>query len=199
MSTGLQKWLAYNGDNTLALDWPLNEDSHVWEIGGYEGRWAQQIWDKFHCNITIFEPQTWAVMKMEERFEGIEKIDIRSYGLWDKDTTLPIGGFFTDGASIMPTHYKEPMSEGRFKDYRTEIDNFPFQVDVALMNIEGAEYRLLDELTKTRAINKFDNIWVQFHPLDDNDTTHEILFRQIARTHFMLWNCFPTAVAWGLR
>src|SRR5258706_16007752 len=90
-----QNWHEVKGDETLALDWPLDENSHVWEIGGYEGRWAQQIWDKFHCNITIFEPQLWAVEKMKERFQGIDKIEIRPYGLWTEENSLMIGNYHT--------------------------------------------------------------------------------------------------------
>jgi hypothetical protein len=33
----MSTWQEVNGDETYALDWELNEDSHVWEIGGFEG------------------------------------------------------------------------------------------------------------------------------------------------------------------
>src|SRR5262245_58404802 len=95
------QWLADSGDETRALAWPLDEESHVWEIGGFEGRWAAQIVGKFNCYVDIFEPQQWAVEKMKIRFEGNEKVTIHPYGLWTDDAWLPMGDYFTDGCSVL--------------------------------------------------------------------------------------------------
>lgn len=194
-----KNWFLENGDETLALDWPLNENSHVWEIGGYEGRWAQQIWDKYHCNITIFEPQAWAVERMRERFKGIEKIEIRPYGLWPHDDTLAIANFETDGASVVKYHPEKPVGMGMFRNYFVEVEDFPYSIDVALMNIEGAEYILIPEFVLSGVINKFRNFWCQFHPEGAEDKQHIEIFKQMEKSHELLWSCFPTAVAWRKR
>lgn len=199
MNTGIEKWHELDGDNTLALDWPLTEGSHVWEIGGFEGRWAQQIWDKFHCNITVFEPQLWAVDRMRKRFAGMDKIDIRPHGLWLEDTFLLLGNFNTDGASLVHDDGRETRQYGAFKYFYNEIVDFQHQVDVALMNIEGAEYTLLPEMISSGLISRFDYFWCQFHPESENDNRHMGLFLSMLETHDMLWNCYPTAVAWKRR
>lgn len=193
-----QNWKEINGDETLALDWPLNEDSHVWEIGGYEGRWAQQIWDKFHCNITIFEPQLWAVEKLINRFKDIpdHKIEIRPHGLWTENTFLPIGNFHTDGASLVKDDGREPKQYGMFKALYMELGNFDYSIDVMLMNIEGAEYTLIPEMLKLNDFKWVKNFWCQFHPKDENDIRHEYIFNAMKQTHELLWDCYPTAVAW---
>ena len=36
-------WLADNGDKTYRLDYNLNENSVVFDLGGYEGQWASDI------------------------------------------------------------------------------------------------------------------------------------------------------------
>lgn len=193
-----QSWFDVDGDNTLALDWDLNENSHVWEIGGFKGRWAQQIWDKFHCYIHIFEPQEWAVQKLRERFNGIEKVFIHPYGLWTKHGNLPIGDYFTDGASVLKT--KEPVVSGSlFEDVRKVVSLAPLPIDVALMNVEGAEYTLVPILVHDNLIQKFKNFWCQFHPDNENDTRHLEIFNGMERTHNMLWDYYPTAVAWRKR
>lgn len=203
MKTGIEKWHELDGDKTLALDWPLNEDSHVWEIGGFEGRWAQQIWDRFHCNITIFEPQMWAVEKMRKRFEGIGKIEIRPYGLWVEDCIKPIYNFFTDGATIIHrSHHYEPTDAalGSFHDFNQETMGLSYKVDVGLMNIEGAEFTLLPLFIVSGAIQVFDVFWCQFHPNSTSDLDEsEIIFEKMKETHKLLWSCFPTAVAWRKR
>ena len=200
----MEKWRALDGDNTLALDWPLNEDSHVWEIGGFEGRWVQQIWDKFHCHITVFEPQQWAVGKMRERFFGNEKIDIRPYGLWVTNGKRIIGNYFTDGASIMPRSFSavESNGEGEFKDLYTEIFDFEFDIDLTLMNIEGAEYTLIPDMVESGIIHRLDYFWCQFHPglvgigEGEYDYKMDDITSGMKKTHDLLWDCYPTAVAW---
>lgn len=198
-----QSWFDVDGDNTLALDWVLSENSHVWEIGGFEGRWAQQIWDKFHCNITIFEPQLWAVERMLKRFRGNEKIDIRPYGLWIQDDILPVGNYYTDGASIMTNDGREDTQLGAFRSIKKEVETDVelyeslIPLDLALMNIEGAEYVLLPHMINNRLMGAFFYyFWCQFHPDNENDTRHLEIFKGMERTHDMIWNHFPTAVAW---
>lgn len=200
-----KNWLELQGDETLALDWDLNENSHVWEIGGFEGRWAQQIWDKFHCNITIFEPQLWAVKRMQKRFEGIDKIEIRPYGLWVEDTTLLIGNYHTDGASLINDDGREPLQEGNFKNYYHELFyelGNRYKIDVGLMNIEGSEYVLIPKLISSGCINHFRNFWCQFHPEiwgSDAGEIYQSICEGMDQTHEMIWNCYPTAVAWRKR
>lgn len=193
----IKRWREVDGDNTYALNWDLNEDSHVWEIGGFEGRWAQQIWDKFHCYITIFEPQLWAVEKLKIRFEGIEKIDIRPYGLWLTDEMYQMGNYHTDGASLIRNDEREPTVPSLFKNFYNEIIMFPHEIDLALMNVEGAEYRLVHGLIEKGIMYKFQNFWCQWHPFDESDYTHANIFKRLELTHNKIWDFFPTAVAWS--
>lgn len=197
---GINKWHELDGDNTLALDWELTEDSHVWEIGGYEGRWAQQIWDKFHCNITIFEPQPWAFRKLQERFTGNLKIHLLPYGLWTNDNTLIMGNFETDGASVV-NNAKPPFTQVGVKDICLEMDSFVVrhkQIDLALMNVEGAEFILLPRLIHSGRMRFFRQFWCQFHPglVENGDDVAFDIIVDMNKTHDVLWECYPTAVAW---
>lgn len=204
--TGIEKWRAADGDNTYALDWPLNEDSHVWEIGGFEGRWAQQIWDKFHCNITIFEPQYWLSApggKLHQRFAGIDKIVIKPYGLMEPPLkeweTHIIGGYETDGAGL---YSKQPPFKGvSFRSIHSELGEFPSSIDLALMNIEGMEYELIPFLVSSGLISNFEYFWCQFHPGNSLpfDMRGVEIYALLDRTHDLLWDFYPTAVAWKRR
>lgn len=196
MQTSIERWREADGDNTYALDWELNEDSHVWEIGGYEGRWAQQIWDKFHCYITIFEPQLWAVGKMRERFLGIEKININPYGLWTDSQMRQMGNFHTDGASLVKNDNREPTMPCNFEKVDDEIFSYFFDIDLCLMNIEGGEYTLIPYIVHSGTIASFRYFWCQFHPENEIDQEYEEIKRLMDKTHEMIWDFYPTAVAW---
>lgn len=198
-----QNWFDLDGDNTLALDWDLNKNSRVWEIGGFEGRWAQQIWDKFHCHIDIFEPQIWAYKKLRIRFEGIEKIKIYPYGLMPEDGTHNMGNFYNDGASLFDYgHGESEIADFRMVSkvfYELNVQN----IDLALMNIEGAEFELIPFLIVNDHMKKFRQFWCQFHmglpSISEPYNRKDWIFTEMEKTHDMLWNCFPFAVAWRLR
>lgn len=197
MEVKRQNWFDAKGDETLALDWPLTPYSRVWEIGGFEGRWAAQMAEKFGCFIDVFEPQKWAVERLRERFEGNDKITIHPYGLWVDNGYLRMNNFFTDGATIMGTEEKGEVQMGEFKLYLHVMESHPHPVDVCLMNIEGAEYFLLPAFIHSGWIKKFDHFWCQFHvdkELVPNQS--EQIVEKMLETHDLMWDCFPTAVAW---
>lgn len=198
----IQSWREVDGDNTLALDWPINENSLVWEIGGYEGRWVAQMAEKFNPFIEIFEPQSWAVEKMRERFKENPKITIHPYGLWVEDAWLRMGDYFTDGASVMKPPEGDHLVEFRDVVVLLLKRGAPrlTQANVCLMNIEGAEFTLLPYMLKEGLMSAFQYFWCQFHDFADPDgKLTDFIFTGLEETHDILWNHYPTAVAWKRR
>jgi len=194
----IDSWRAVDGDNTLALEWPLGENSHVWEIGGYEGRWAAQIANEFHCFIDIFEPQGWAVEKMKLRFADNPKITVHPYGLWIEDKWMKMGDFFTDGASVMKPTDSDHLVE--FRDIYHEIMGFSYEIDLCLMNIEGAEWVLINAMQADGVFVRFKRFWCQFHEfVGDSHARKDVTYESIDLTHGLLWDHYPTAVAWERR
>jgi FkbM family methyltransferase len=187
-------WKTAEGDATLALDWPISENALVWEIGGFEGRWAAQMAEKFNPRIEIFEPQFWAADKLVDRFTDNPKVTVHYYGLWIKDAWLPMGDYYTDGASILKPG--EPPIESHFKDIRSEIDRAD-EIDVCLMNIEGAEYNLIPWIVADGGIKKIRFFWCQFHTFVENsEELKTVIYNILSLTHDLLWDYYPTAVAW---
>lgn len=197
MSDPHQTWKDADGDNTLALDWPINEDALVWEIGGFEGRWAAQMAEKFNPRLEIFEPQFWAAKKMQERFTDNPKVTIHYYGLWNENDALPLYNFETDGASLINHTGMSQMCD--FWDIEEVLRDEPNDIDVGLMNIEGAEFVLLPYMFSLNLIERFRFFWCQFHPglVKGSDVAIRFVYGALNKTHDLLWDYYPTAVAWG--
>ena len=47
----IDDWFKNDGDNTLRIDYNLNNTSLVIDLGGYYGEFSQKIYDKYKCNI----------------------------------------------------------------------------------------------------------------------------------------------------
>lgn len=198
MIDSINAWRAADGDNTHALDWPISENSVVWEIGGYEGRWAAQMVEKFDPTIHIFEPQDWAFSKLVKRFLDNKKVYIYPWGLWIDESVLPMSHFETDGASI--------LNEGglsrdcAFRDIYEILKTEPKDIDVALMNIEGAEFILLPYMIGLGLMKRFRFFWCQFHTFADPGTRRaQEIYSGMQKTHNIIWDFHPTAVAWERR
>lgn len=188
-------WKTLDGDHRFALDWPVGPDSVVWEIGGFEGRWASQMVETYDPYISIFEPQQWAVQILRKKFKGNPKVKIFPHGLWTHDSALPLWEHDTDGASVV-------KQAGRTREICDFADIFQAGggtvVDVCLMNIEGGEFVLLPYLIGLDQMRLFRFFWCQFHPgvmrLAKEKT--KLIYRGLEKTHHVLWDYYPTAVAW---
>jgi hypothetical protein len=62
-------WYEIYGDYTLRLDYDLDENSIVFDMGGYVGEWSEKIFAKYDSHIFIFEP-------VKEYAEGIKKLSM---------------------------------------------------------------------------------------------------------------------------
>jgi hypothetical protein len=186
------RWKENQGDETYALQWAIDENSTVWEIGGFEGRWAEQIIGMYDPHMTIFEPTKWGFGKCSARFFGNYKVDVRHYGLWVTECALPLYNPGNDGASLLQPHAVSEVCP--FKDVYDELDD---DVDLCLMNVEGSEYVLLPYMIGYGLMRHIRLFWCQFHLFADPN--HERFLRiheALKTTHRVKWNFFPTAVAW---
>lgn len=192
------KWFTNNGDETRALNWHgINSRSVVWEIGGYEGRWAAQIAEKYDPTIHIFEPQDWAVVKLTKRFLDNPKIHIHPYGLWLTNDSLPLYNFETDGASLIQAGARSGVCN--FRDVY-EVASEHKGVDLCLMNIEGAEFMLIPYMIGMGMMKKFNYFWCQFHRfVKHSDERMNEIYKSMLRTHDKVWDYYPTAVAWEVK
>ncbi len=77
------KWFEDDGDNTLLITYPLTEDSVVFDVGGYEGRWAGSIVNKYNPHVFVFEPVKKFYEICVERFKDSPKVYVNNHGLSD--------------------------------------------------------------------------------------------------------------------
>lgn len=143
-----------------AIDWPLTRDSVVVEVGGYKGRWALQIADRYQPRLYVFEPQPWAAAVCRSVLG--QSAAVLKYALGTTTGPAEMGEWETDGCSLVkPGGYPVWMREigAAFRDLAIE------HVDLMLVNIEGYEYTLLPHMLD-QGIEP-DRLIVQFHDFAD--------------------------------
>jgi len=180
-------WFSNNGDQTLRLNYNLDEQSVVFDLGGYQGQWASDIFSKYLCNVYIFEPYEKYYQQIKQRFIKNAKIKPFNFGLSNKEERLDlyISG---DASSVYKTGSEKIQIQ--LKDVIQFLKNHKIEkIDLLKINIEGGEYDLMERLTADPMIQNIANVQIQFHEFVPNSKyrMNEIQ-RKISETHFLTYS-----------
>ena len=69
----VKEWSEKQLDKSLRLDYELDKDAVVLDLGGYKGDWAYEISARYDCAIYIFEPIPSFAISIRRRFRAIKK------------------------------------------------------------------------------------------------------------------------------
>lgn len=194
------KWYRDKGDEYLRLEYNLNQDSIVFDIGGYVGDFAEKISKKFGCKIYLFEPSQSFYKKCLERFKDNKNILCFNYGVGDLN-----GDFIlSNDNEASSTKRKISDKEGekiKIKKISDIIEELKVNnIDLMKINIEGGEYDLLPFLINENLILKINNIQVQFHNFVPNAVKkREEITNLLKNTHKNDWSYYFVWENWSLK
>ena len=193
-----KKWVKADGDNTLRIDYDLNSNSVVFDLGGYKGEFAQKLVDKYNCNLYIFEPVPFFYDEIINRFSHNNKVKVYNFGLSDKNEEMEIS-LSNDGSSV----YID--SATKEKIYLKDITDFLVQeniekIDLMKINIEGGEFDIIPALIKNHLIDKIDNLQIQFHTFIDSAIKRRAIIREkLSRTHQLTYDYWFVWENWKIK
>jgi FkbM family methyltransferase len=194
----VKRWFRDDGDNTLRLDYPLNSDSVVWDLGGYHGDFAAQINLRFSSRVFIFEPMPRFHEQCVVRFAGNEKIQCLKFGLSDK------AGWFEISDSADASSFVKGNGAGHNAELRPVTEMFDELgvncVDLLKINIEGGEFEVLPALIDAGLIDRVRYIQVQFHNfVPGASAKRDVIRTALATTHVEMWNYPFVWESWVLK
>jgi len=178
----VNEWFRHGGDPAFLDKHDINEASTVVEVGGYTGVWSEKLNKRYKPNFYILEPVKKFRSELEKKFESNANIKILDYGL-GKPGKFEVS-LDTDATSIFDNtgKQKETILIKSFSDFINE--NSINEIDLMQINIEGAEYDLLNEIINSTLINRIKKIQVQFHlNVDDAVLKRQIIRSQLSKTH----------------
>jgi FkbM family methyltransferase len=183
----INKWFADKGDQTLRLKYPLNEESVVFDLGGFHGQWTDSIWNLYKCKIYTFEPIAELARGIRSRYNGNEKVNIYDFGLSNESKKLTIN-WSNDGSSFN-TKMTQPIN-CEVKSINEFIEqNKISEIDLMKINIEGDEFPVLNSLIESGNIAKIKNVQVQFHSFIPNAVEmRKEIQNNLQKTHKQTYN-----------
>lgn len=179
-------WLLQKGDKTLRLDYSLSQDSIVFDLGGYKGDFANDIYQRYGSFVYIFEPVKEYFEQILNRFDGNKKIKIYNYGLGsqDREEKIYIAG---DSSStiIKKADSAEDIAIIKAESVFTEID----KIDLMKINIEGGEYELMYYILEENLQTKVVNFQIQFHSfVKDSKEMRAEIRNMLSATHYLTYD-----------
>lgn len=201
----VDRWFADRGDQTLRLDYDLNENSVVLDLGGYHGAFAQSIYNKFKCKVYVFEPYIPFYNMIASRFSTNLKVKVFDYGISDKTGDVNFV-FSNDGSTIQDlekyTDDKErPVNVVKVKSFKDVYEELNLDmIDLLKVNVEGAEYGILNNIFDSGYTEKIVNYQVQFHPEPPgSEKMLEDIREHWSKTHKQDWNYQWVWENWSLK
>ncbi len=182
----VKKWQEDNGNKTLLVEYILNNNSVVVEVGGYLGDWSSEIFARYSSNIYVFEPLKDNFKKLKGRFKFNKKIRLYNFGLWKCNGKLSIKADNDSSSLVRPGSQREVVNVRDVIELKNIIDTK--YIDLMQINIEGGEFALLERLIETGYINNIKNLQIQFHKdIPESSRKMEILHQKLRRTHIQVF------------
>ena len=187
----IKRWNSVNGDNTFRLNYPLDANSVIWDLGGYRGDFAEAILKKFGCRVYLFEPMP-----------KFHKFCVKRFLVDSRVICLPFGlGHYAAHINLCDSgdasSFNHEGDDGRvvvaeIRPVVATLNNLGLkEIDLLKINIEGGEFDVMFSLIYTGTISQVMFLQVQYHEFipgarELRDKIRELL----ARTHKEMW-CFP--------
>ncbi len=176
------KWNRDGGNQVFRFSYDLTPASVVVDLGGFEGQWASDIFSMYACRVHIFEPVASFYEGISRRFGRNPHISLWRYGAGGTARTEQIR-VCGDGSSVLrgagDTETIEIVDICDWLDLQ-KIEH----IDLLKLNIEGAEYEVLERMIDSRMIDRVTHIQVQFHRISpDSDARVRQIQEALKRTH----------------
>lgn len=163
----LKGWRQADGDNTKRINYDLPVNAVVFDLGGYKGEWTDKIRAKYpNVSIYVFEPVKEFYNNLKEKYCNDNRIAVYNFALGEETKETEI--YLDDNCSslIAKSGKKEIINIRDIWEFvNTE---HIYHIDLMKINIEGAEYKLLEYMIELSMHKNVDNIQVQFHDFAPN-------------------------------
>lgn len=176
---------------------PLQPGSIALDVGAYHGDWAARVHQMYRARIYAFEPDPPSIAYLGRRFATEPDIECLPYGLGGEDAWLPMvqrgmGStlYAVDTGGGEDRGETEDRVEVQVRDVVGVLDELGHaEVDIIKLNIEGAEYALLERLISAGRLHQIRVYTIQFHEWHEGaHRRRRRIQRELAKTHDKVWD-----------
>lgn len=166
-------WQSQNLEH-LRYEYDLKPDDVVIDLGAYRGEWANEIRARYGCCVIAVEPTD---SIDDYPCEFIKK------AAWTFDGKLRFGGAF-----YYTSAFEDQTHEFECFDVNALLSRFD-EIALLKINIEGAEYELLNHVIDAGLHKRTRNLQVQFHLIEGEpiEEMYGVIASKLKATHELDW------------
>lgn len=172
----------------LRYQYDLTPDSVVIDCGGYEGRFAAGIYDRYGCTVHVLEPVKHFHDGILLRFgEAHLKVHAHNFGIGAVNEAR----VFSIKGDMTGAYADNPETERVILRAADEVIEMFAEPEIALLklNVEGEEFSTLEKLVDSPMLARVRNIQVQWHAVvPDYQARYDALQAKLARTHHLTFD-----------
>ncbi|GAB5445132.1 MAG: hypothetical protein Gyms2KO_00050 [Gymnodinialimonas sp.] len=186
------RWLEAVSDNhALLYEADLDQSSRVLDVGAYTGEWATEISQRYQSDILAFEPDPRNFRKLEKTASGLQTTTAFPYGLAERDAELEMALMFL--GSTVYANGADPGAERALVHIRDIVGVWLElqlgDIDLMKINIEGAEFDLLERMQAAGLLPRVKCFLIQFHEWHPGAYRRRRRLQQALRkTHDLVWD-----------
>jgi FkbM family methyltransferase len=142
----------------------FKEDSIIIDCGACVGNFTQPLWDKYHCNFYLYEPDPRNFRQLKYRFSIYPKIKLNRIAISDiNDKKVFYTGRFETSSSLLNSH-RGLDGNTAIVDCTTlnDILHGFEKVDLLKLDVEGEEIYIIPTLDPIE-IKKVGQVIIEFH------------------------------------
>lgn len=167
----------------------LPQGASVLVLGAYKGDTIRLLRELYpQCFVFGYEPQLWAFRECHDRFTNDRNVIIRPYGLGAVNGTLQMYEYGTDACSFVELPHSRRQNIGEMRKADDELEHLGFEsIDLAVVNIEGGEYKLLPYLEEHDRLRMINTWIIQWHHRPSYPAESEYAYSLLTKTHVLTW------------
>ncbi|NQX89916.1 MAG: FkbM family methyltransferase [Halioglobus sp.] len=184
------RWCGAVGANPhLLYQANISADSVVIDAGAYIGEWAQDIAARYNATVHAYEPDPRNFKLLKERSQHSSQIIAHEFGVGERGESIRMALEFL-GSSMFSKNNTVPTAQVEIRDI-VDVWQSLGRERIALMkiNIEGAEFPLLERMIETNLLEKVDCYLIQFHEWHPGAYRRRRRIRKaLSNTHQLEWD-----------
>ena len=171
-------WFRDNGEESIWRDLPITSRHVSLDVGGYQGDWTADLLVRYGAPSIIFEPVPAFARNIAERFTHNPLVSVRQAALGKRTEKAEIA-LSDDGSSLGGSGPSESI------DVLDVSVVFALEPTIGCMklNIEGAEYDLLERMAQLGLLDRVATYRIQFHHRVGAASRRKGIHEMLSRTH----------------
>lgn len=170
----------------LLFEHRLQQGDLVYDVGGYRGDWTGAMLGKYPCKYHVFEPHPEAFRNLAQRFASHPDVTLHEFALGGANGLVSLSSA-AEGSSIV-SHRSDESIQVKVVDVCHQLSNQGRQAALMKLNIEGAEFELLEKLLWSDVVDNSGDFLIQFHlGTPDAKSRYRNIADKLRETHRCIW------------